>query len=72
MEKIGLSESSQAARNVTKMFLFSGMIEKKQEAGIMASELGAANYEEAVDGNGKMGSRMGDKWSDRMNHTPTI
>ena len=71
MEKIGLSESSQAARNVTKMFLFSGMIEKKQEAGIMASELGAANYDEAVDGNGKMGSRMGDKWSDRMNHTPT-
>ena len=37
----------------------------------MASELGAANYDEAVDGNGKMGSRMGDKWSDRMNHTPT-
>ena len=75
MEKIGLSESSQAARNVTKMFLFSGMIEKKQEAGIMVSELGAANYDEAVDGNGKMGSRTGvklsNKWSDEMNHTPT-
>lgn len=51
----------QAARNVTKMFLFSGMIEKRQEAGIMASELEAANYDEAADRNGKMGSRMDDK-----------
>ena len=64
MEKTGLSESMQAARNVTKMFLFSGMIEKRQEAGIMASELEAANYDEAADRNGKMGSRMDDKWSD--------
>ncbi|MBC5711813.1 AraC family transcriptional regulator [Hungatella sp. L12] len=71
MEKTGLSESMQAARNVTKMFLFSGMIEKRQEAGIMASELEAANYDKAADRNGKMGSRMGDKWSDKMNHTPT-
>ena len=71
MEKTGLSESMQAARNVTKMFLFSGMIEKRQEAGIMASELEAANYDEAADRNGKMGSRMDDKWSDKMNHTPT-
>lgn len=74
MEKTGLSESMQAARNVTKMFLFSGMIEKRQEAGIMASELGAANYDETVDRNGKMGSRTGvklsNKWSDEMNHTP--
>ena len=37
----------------------------------MASELEAANYDEAADRNGKMGSRMGDKWSDKMNHTPT-
>lgn len=40
----------------------------------MASELGAANYDETVDRNGKMGSRTGvklsDKWSDEMNHTP--
>ena len=74
MEKTGLSESMQAARNVTKMFLFSGMIEKRQEAGIMASELGVANYDETVNRNGKMGSRTGvklsGKWSDEMNHTP--
>lgn len=40
----------------------------------MASELGAANYDETVDRNGKMGSRTGvklsNKWSDEMNHTP--
>ena len=49
MEKTGPLERLQTARNVTKMFLFSGMIEKRQEAGIMASELGAANYDETVD-----------------------
>ena len=65
MEKTGPLERLQTARNVTKMFLFSGMIEKRQEAGIMASELEAANYDEAADRNGKMGSRMGDKWTQR-------
>ena len=72
MEKTGLSESMQAARNVTKMFLFFWYDREKTGGG----DYGGVNWRLRITmrrpiGIARWGSRMDDKWSDKMNHTPT-